>query len=472
MDGKRLPVVAIVGRPNVGKSTLFNRVVGKKIAIVDPTPGVTRDRREGEARVADLKFLAVDTPGFEDETGESLEARMQEQTAKAVAGADLAMMVIDARAGVTPLDEAFARWLRPMKKPVLLLVNKSEGNKGREGVAEGYRLGFGEPIAISAEHGEGIGDLYDGLRAHLEGVELSYDDHEEGYEGDIKSEPGLGDKPLRLAIVGRPNVGKSTLMNALLGEERSLTGPEAGITRDAIAVDWEWPDKTGQLKKVRLVDTAGLRRKARISEKIEKLAGADSTRAIRLAQVVVLVLDATTMLEHQDLTIAALAAEEGRALIIAINKWDLIDNPAAAIEKLRDRIVSSLPQVKGLRFFRISAQHGEGLDDLMAGAFEAFDHWDTRISTSRLNRWLEHALEANPPPAPHGRRLKFRYMSQLKTRPPNFALFISRSDEVPDSYLRYLANGIRDNFGMPGTPIRFSLRAGKNPYVDEDDKRR
>ena len=467
MDGKRLPVVAIVGRPNVGKSTLFNRVVGKKIAIVDPTPGVTRDRREGEARVGDLKFIAVDTPGFEDETGESLEARMQEQTAKALAGADLALMVIDARVGVTPLDEAFARWIRPMKKPVQLLVNKCEGNKGREGVAEAYKLGFGEPVAISAEHGEGIGELYDGLRAHLEGAGSTYDDEDAGFEGDIESEPGLGDKPLRLAIVGRPNVGKSTLMNALLGEERSLTGPEAGITRDAIAVDWEW-----HARKVRLVDTAGLRRKARIAEKIEKLAGADSQRAIRLAQVVVLVLDATVMLEHQDLSIAALAAEEGRALIIAVNKWDLIDDPASAIGKLRDRIETSLPQVKGLRFYRISAQHGEGLDDLMAGAFEAFEHWDTRISTSRLNRWLEHALEANPPPAPHGRRLKFRYMAQLKTRPPNFALFISRSDEVPDSYLRYLANGIRDTFGLPGTPIRFSLRAGKNPYVDEDDKRR
>ena len=467
MDGKRLPVVAIVGRPNVGKSTLFNRVVGKKIAIVDPTPGVTRDRREGEARVGDLKFIAVDTPGFEDETGESLEARMQEQTAKALAGADLALMVIDARVGVTPLDEAFARWIRPMKKPVLLLVNKCEGNKGREGIAEAYKLGFGEPVAISAEHGEGIGELYDGLRAHLEDAGSTYDDEDAGFEGDIESEPGLGDKPLRLAIVGRPNVGKSTLMNALLGEERSLTGPEAGITRDAIAVDWEWHGR-----KVRLVDTAGLRRKARIAEKIEKLAGADSQRAIRLAQVVVLVLDATVMLEHQDLSIAALAAEEGRALIIAVNKWDLIDDPAAAIGKLRDRIETSLPQVKGLRFYRISAQHGEGLDDLMAGAFEAFDHWDTRISTSRLNRWLEHALEANPPPAPHGRRLKFRYMAQLKTRPPNFALFISRADEVPDSYLRYLANGIRDTFGLQGTPIRFSLRAGKNPYAPDEDKRR
>ena len=464
-DGKRLPVVAIVGRPNVGKSTLFNRVVGKRIAIVDPTPGVTRDRREGEARVADLKFLAVDTPGFEDETGESLEARMQEQTAKAVAGADLALMVIDARAGVTPLDEAFARWLRPMKKPVLLLVNKCEGNKGREGFGEAYKLGFGEPVAISAEHGEGIGELYDGLRAHLEGAGSTYDDEEEGFEGDIESEPGLGDKPLRLAIVGRPNVGKSTLMNALLGEERSLTGPEAGITRDAIAVDWLW-----QGRKVRLVDTAGLRRKARVDAKLEKLAGADSIRAIRLAQVVVLVLDATMMLEHQDLQIASLAADEGRALIIAVNKWDLIDDPAKAIEKLRDRIETSLPQVKGVRFYRISAQHGEGLDELIGGAFEAFDHWDTRISTSRLNRWLEHALETNPPPAPHGRRLKFRYMNQLKTRPPTFALFISRADEVPDSYLRYLANGIRETFGLPGTPIRFQMRAGKNPFAP-DDKR-
>ncbi|HEY4136693.1 MAG TPA: ribosome biogenesis GTPase Der [Alphaproteobacteria bacterium] len=472
MDGKRIPVVAIVGRPNVGKSTLFNRLVGRKIAIVDPTPGVTRDRREGEARISDLKFIAVDTAGFEDETGESLEARMQQQTAVAVAGADLVLMVIDSRAGVTPLDSAFARWLRPMKKPILLLANKCEGTHGRLGFGEAYGLGFGEPIAISAEHNEGLVDLYDGMRAHLEGAAVDAGDDEDSFEGDIESEPGLGDKPLRLAIVGRPNVGKSTLLNALLGEERSLTGPEAGITRDAISVDWEWQNADGQKRPVRLVDTAGLRRRARVEEKLEKLAGADSLRAIRLAQVVVLVLDATMMLEHQDLQIAALAADEGRALIIAVNKWDLIDEPVAALGKLRDRIETSLPQVKGLRFYRISAQQGQGLDELMAGAFEAFGHWDTRISTSRLNRWLEHALEANPPPAPHGRRLRFRYMSQVKTRPPTFALFISRADEVADSYLRYLANGIRDTFDLPGIPIRFSMRTGKNPYAPDDDKRR
>jgi GTP-binding protein len=460
-------VVAIVGRPNVGKSTLFNRLVGKRLAIVDPSPGVTRDRREGEARVGDLRFMAIDTPGFEDDTGETLEARMREQTARAVQGADLAVMVIDARAGVTPLDAHFARWLRRMKKPMLLLANKCEGKAGISGIGEAYGLGLGEPVPISAEHGEGMGDLYDALRAHLEPDSLAADaDHaSESDPGlDVDAPAGLGDKPLRMAIVGRPNVGKSTLLNALLGEERTLTGPEPGVTRDAIAVDWTWRGRP-----VRIVDTAGMRRRPRITEKIEQLSVQDTLRAIRLAQVVVLVLDATLMLERQDLNIASLVADEGRSLIIAINKWDLIDDPAAALGRLRDRIETSLPQVKGVRFHRVSAKQGDGLDNLMQGAFDSFARWDTRIPTGRLNRWLEGALEANPPPAPSGRRLKIRYMVQVKTRPPTFTVFSSRPEEIPDSYLRYLANGIRDTFDLPGVPIRFNLRGGKNPYVQDED---
>jgi GTP-binding protein len=467
VNAKPLPVVAIVGRPNVGKSTLFNRLVGKRLAIVDPSPGVTRDRREGEARVGDLRFMAIDTPGFEDDTGETLEARMREQTARAVQGADLAVMVIDARAGVTPLDAHFARWLRRMKKPMLLLANKCEGKAGISGIGEAYGLGLGDPVPISAEHGEGMGDLYDALRAHLESDSLAGDaDHDaESDPGlDVDAPAGLGDKPLRMAIVGRPNVGKSTLLNALLGEERTLTGPEPGVTRDAIAVDWTWRGRS-----VRMVDTAGMRRRPRITEKIEQLSVQDTLRAIRLAQVVVLVLDATLMLERQDLNIASLVADEGRSLIIAINKWDLIDDPAAALGRLRDRIETSLPQVKGVRFHRVSAKQGDGLDNLMQGAFDSFARWDMRISTGRLNRWLEGALEANPPPAPSGRRLKIRYMVQVKTRPPTFTVFSSRPEEIPDSYLRYLANGIRDTFDLPGVPIRFNLRGGKNPYVQDED---
>ena len=461
----RLRVVALVGRPNVGKSTLFNRLVGKRLAIVDPTPGVTRDRREGEARVGDLRFVAVDTPGFEDDTGESLEARMREQTARAVEAADLAVMVIDAREGVTPMDEHFARWLRRMKKPVVLLANKAEGRAGVSGIGEAYRLGFGDPVPISAEHGEGLGDLYDALLPHLEPAgEEQEGEGETDVAVDVEAPEGLGDKPLRIAIVGRPNVGKSTLMNALLGEERTLTGPQPGVTRDAITVAWRWRDHP-----VRIVDTAGMRRRARVTDKIEWLSVADTLRAIRLAQVVVLVLDATVMLERQDLTIASLVADEGRSLIIAVNKWDLIDDPAAAIARLRERIEASLPQVKGVRFFRVSALQGQGLDGLMEGAFESFERWDRRISTGRLNRWLEGALEANPPPAPSGRRLRFRYMVQVKARPPTFAVFTSRPEEVADSYLRYLANGIREAFDLPGVPLRFHLRGGRNPYVTDDN---
>jgi GTP-binding protein len=463
-SAKPLPVVAIVGRPNVGKSTLFNRLVGKRLAIVDPTPGVTRDRREGEGSVGDLRFIVIDTPGYEDDTSESLESRMREQTQRAVEGADLAVMVIDARAGVTPLDEHFARWLRRLKKPILLLANKSEGRAGITGTGEAYGLGLGDPVPISAEHNEGMADLYDALRAHLEPVDSGGDDAVSDIGVDVEAPAGLGDKPLRVAIVGRPNVGKSTLLNALLGEERTLTGPEPGVTRDAIAVDWNWRGRP-----VRIVDTAGMRRRARVSEKIEQMSVADSLRAIRLAQVVVLVLDATQMLERQDLNIASLVAEEGRSLIIAVNKWDLVDDPVAAIGRLRDRIETSLPQVKGVRFFRVSAKQGEGLDALMTGAFESFERWDSRISTGRLNRWLEAAIEANPPPAPSGRRLKIRYMAQVKTRPPTFALFSSRPEEIPDSYQRYLANGIRETFDLPGVPLRFNLRGGKNPYVADSD---
>jgi GTP-binding protein len=445
--------VAIVGRPNVGKSTLFNRLVGKRLALVDDTPGVTRDRREGRGRLGDLEFTLYDTAGLEEAKAGSLSARMTEQTRRAVAEADIVLFLIDAREGVTPQDEHFARMLRRGPAQVLLVANKSEGKAGATGAAEAFRLGLGEPIAISAEHGEGLSDLYDRIAALTPAPE---EPDAEGGEAEEEAPRG----PLQLAIVGRPNVGKSTLVNRLIGEERLLTGPEAGITRDAIAVDWEW-----QGRALRLVDTAGLRRRSKVEAKLEKLSAADTLRAIRFAEVVVLVLDAEQPLEKQDLTIARLVEEEGRALVIAANKWDAVADKNAARRQLRDRIETSLPQVKGLPVVTLSALTGRNLDELMKAVFQVYEAWNRRVPTAQLNRWLEEATAAHPPPAVSGRRIRLRYMTQVKARPPSFALFSSRAEALPESYLRYLVNGIRETFDIQGVPVRLNLRKPKNPYA-------
>jgi len=451
--------VAIVGRPNVGKSTLFNRLVGKRLAIVDDTPGVTRDRRFGEAHLADLSFTVVDTPGFEDEQGEGLMARMRRQAERAVAEADLALLVIDARAGVTALDGHFAAWLRKSAKPILLVANKCESGASEAGRLDAFRLGFGEPIAISAEHGEGLADLYEALAPRVAGAGAPQGDGESEAEKE-KDEGAEEPKALQLAIVGRPNVGKSTLINRLVGEERLLTGPEAGITRDAIAVEW-----LHRGRPVRLVDTAGMRRRARVVEKLEKLSTEDSLRAIRYAQVVVLVLDSADLLEKQDLTIARLVEEEGRVLIIAINKWDLVEHPKETLSRLADRLQTSLPQCKGLPVLPVSAKTGRGLDKILDEAFAMVEVWSRRVGTPALNRWLQAMEESHPPPLVKGRRLKLRYITQTKSRPPSFALFCNLPNEMPESYLRYLVNGLRERFELPGVPIRIELRRGDNPYA-------
>ncbi len=447
--------VAIVGRPNVGKSTLFNRLVGQRLALVDDTPGVTRDRREGDAAVGDLRFRVIDTAGLDEAEPGSLAARMQEQTARAVSDADLALFVIDARAGLTPLDRHFADWLRRGSTPVVLVANKAEGRSGDSGLYEAFALGLGEPIALSAEHGEGMSELYAALVPFADRSAVAV----AATEAEERIAP---EKPLQLAIIGRPNVGKSTLVNRLLGEERSLTGPEAGITRDAIASRWEW-----QGRAIRLIDTAGLRRRARVEEKIEKLSVADTLRAIRFAEVVVLVTDATQLMEKQDLAIAQMVEEEGRALVLAVNKWDLVEEKPAALQRLRERMEMSLPQLAGLRFVTLSARTGAGVAKLMPAVMETYDIWNRRIATATLNRWLEAVQDRHPPPLVQGRRLRLRYMTQANIRPPTFALFASRPAELPDAYRRYLVNVLRKDFDLPGVPIRMMLRKGKNPYAGE-----
>jgi GTP-binding protein len=435
---------AILGRPNVGKSTLFNRLVGRRLALVDDTPGVTRDRREGEGRVADLSFRVIDTAGLEEAAPGSLAGRMQEQTERALADADVALLVIDAREGITPADRHFADWLRRSGKPVVLLANKAEGRAGLPAVGEAYRLGLGDPVPVSAEHGEGLGDLYERL---------------EPFSRSGETEPGGSGKPLQLAIVGRPNVGKSTLVNRVIGDERVLTGPEAGITRDAIAVDWIWHGRP-----MRLIDTAGLRRKPRVEGKLEGLSVGDALRAIRFAETVILVIDALQPLERQDLTIARLVENEGRALVLALNKWDAVDEPAALLKDLRDRVLVSLPQLQGVAVIPVSALTGYGVDALMKAVSAAGEVWNRRVSTADLNRWLATVQQRHPPPLVAGRRLRLRYITQVNTRPPTFALFASKPGELPDSYRRYLVNALRREFDLPGTPIRMMLRKGKNPY--------
>jgi GTP-binding protein len=447
--------IAIVGRPNVGKSTLFNRLVGARRALVDDRPGVTRDRREGEGNLGDLSFKVIDTAGLEepDRDGESLSARIQAQTAAALAQADAVFFLIDVRAGATSADRAFADLVRKSGKPAIVVANKSEGRAAEAGVLEAYALGLGDPIAISAEHGEGLAGLYDALRAALPEATAEDEDAE-------AATPAAAEKPIRIAVVGRPNTGKSTLINRLLGEERLLTGPEAGITRDAIAVDVDW-----QGRKLRIHDTAGLRRRSRVSEKLEKLSTADTLNAIRFAEVVVVLVDAEAPFEEQDTRIADLVEREGRAVVIGINKVDLVERQPGVRARLRDMADRVLPQIKGVQVVPLSARTGEGLDRLMTAVMESYAVWNRRVPTAALNRFLSEAVSAHPPPAISGRRVRLDYITQPKSRPPTFVLFSSRASSLPETYRRYLVNGLREAFALPGTPVRLTLRAKANPYA-------
>ncbi|WEX08130.1 ribosome biogenesis GTPase Der [Chelativorans sp. AA-79] len=468
--------VAIVGRPNVGKSTLFNRLVGRRIALVDDTPGVTRDRRVHPARLLDLRFDVVDTAGLEEAAAPTLAGRMRAQTETAIEEADLVLFMIDARAGLMPDDQAFAEVVRRKGKPVVLVANKTDVRGTDAGVLESFGLGLGEPVAVSAEHGQGLAELRDAIAEYMGEAAEEEEAQVEG-EGaapligediDPDSEETRYDptKPIRIAVVGRPNVGKSTLINALIGEERLLTGPEAGITRDSISVDWHWRGR-----EIKLFDTAGMRRKARVQEKLEKLSVGETLRAIRFAEVVIVVFDATMPFEKQDLQIADLILREGRAPVIAFNKWDLIENRQEKLAELREKTERLLPQARGLRAVTLSAETGRGLDQLIQAAVDTHQVWNRRIPTGPLNRWLEQATTRHPPPAVAGRRLKVKYMTQVKARPPGFVLSCSRPEAMPQSYIRYLVNGLRDAFDIHGVPIRISLRTSENPYAGRARKR-
>ena len=479
--------VAIVGRPNVGKSTLFNRLVGKKLALVDDRPGVTRDRREAEGRIAELRFRLIDTAGFEDINDNSLEARMRAQTEAAIAEADIILFMVDARSGIVPLDESFAQLLRKANKRVHIIANKAEARTAEAGINEAFSLGFGEPIALSAEHGLGISELYSISGAAIDKASQEKQElNEEGKfseaplpitELDISEEVENADEDeevlhfnpnryLNVAIVGRPNAGKSTLVNKLVGQERVLTGPEAGITRDSILVPWEWEGRV-----VNLVDTAGIRRRAKVQQKLEKLAVSDALRSIRYAEIVVLLLDATKPFEKQDLHLADLVEREGRALVIALNKWDLIKDKNATLAHLKERCERLLPQLRGVPLVTLSGLKGKNIPKLMQAVFEIERCWNIKITTSRLNRWLSAMVEAHPPPAVSGRRLKLRYMTQAKSRPPSFVLFCSRPEVLPMAYKRYIINGLRETFDIWGTPIRLWVRGGDNPYFDKTKRR-
>ncbi|PSJ38363.1 ribosome biogenesis GTPase Der [Allosphingosinicella deserti] len=451
----KLPTIAIVGRPNVGKSTLFNRLVGKRLALVDDRPGVTRDRREGDASLLGLEFRVIDTAGYEDEDPDTLPGRMRAQTTAAVREADAALFLIDARAGVTPLDEEIGRWLRSETTPVILAANKAEGRAGESGLLEAWSLGLGEPIPMSAEHGEGVVDLFEHIRPHVEREEAR---EEEEYAEDEN------DRPLKLAIVGRPNAGKSTLINRILEEERLITGPEAGITRDSISIDWEWQAPDGRLRPVRLIDTAGMRKRAKVQDKLEKLSVADGRRAVEFAEVIVLLLDATLGLEAQDLRIADYVLQEGRALLIAINKWDVAENHSQLFQGISAALQDGLSQAPGVPLLSVSAMTGKGLDQLLEAAFKVREVWSRRVSTGQLNRWFEAAIERNPPPAPGGKRIKLRYITQVNTRPPSFVIFGNRLEMLPDSYLRYLTNGMRKELDFGAVPVRLQTRTSKNPF--------
>jgi len=467
--------LAIVGRPNVGKSTLFNRLAGSRLALVDDTPGVTRDWRMHDARLQDLRFEVIDTAGFEEAGPQSFAGRMRRQTETAIAEADIILFMVDGRTGILPDDRAFAELVRRTGKPVVLVANKTEARGAEMAALEAWELGLGEPVMVSAEHGLGMGELRDAIvealgpdralaRGEAQPARPSFDGPLVGddvEDPDAEDVPAYDDtRPLRIAVIGRPNAGKSTLINALIGEERLLTGPEAGITRDSISVDWSWRGRT-----VKLFDTAGMRRKARVQEKLERMSVADGLRAVRFAEVVILVLDSTIPFEKQDLQIADLVIREGRALVIAFNKWDLIDAPQETLAGLREKTGRLLPQVRGVQAVPVSAETGRGLDRLMQAVAITHEVWNRRISTGRLNRWLEEAVAQHPPPAVAGRRLRLKYITQIKTRPPGFVLSCSRPEAVPDSYLRYLVNGLRDVFDLPGVPVRVAVRASDNPYA-------
>ena len=460
--------LAIVGRPNVGKSTLFNRLVGKKLALVDDQPGVTRDLREGQARLGDLRFTVIDSAGLEDATDDSLQGRMRRLTERAVEMADICLFLIDARTGVTPVDEVFADILRRKNAHVILVANKAEGNAGEAGYLEAFGLGLGEPVRLSGEHGEGMTDLLQVLMPSADELAEPETDVAVSDDDEITAAPvPTRAKPLQVAVVGRPNAGKSTLINAILGEERLLTGPEAGITRDAIslAVDWQGTP-------VRIFDTAGMRKKAKIDDKLEKMSVSDGLRAVRFAEVVIVLLDVNVPFEQQDLRIADLAEREGRAVVVAVNKWDLEDEKQEKLKNLKAAFEHLLPQLRGAPLITVSAKTGRGLDRLHDAVLRAYDVWNRRVTTAQLNRWLTGMLEAHPPPAPGGRRIKMRYATQVKTRPPAFVVMTSFPDQVPESYTRYLVNGLREDFDMPGTPIRLTLRGqgDKNPYKNKKKK--
>jgi GTP-binding protein len=465
------PTVAILGRPNVGKSTLFNRLVGQRLALVDDLPGVTRDRREGEGRLHDLAFRVIDTAGFEEADAASLAGRMRAQTEAALEISDAALFLIDARAGLTPLDRTIADWLRSSHTPVILIANKAEGRAGEAGMLEAYELGLGDPLPFSAEHGEGLADLFEYLHPILDPIiaegdgdpEPLPDVEEQAPEGEddetAEAEGSINTAPLKFAIVGRPNAGKSTLINRLVGEERLITGPEAGITRDSISIEWEW-----QGRPVRLIDTAGLRRRAKVTGKLERLSAADTRRAIDFAEVVVLLLDGTLGLEAQDLRIASAVIEEGRGFLVALNKWDVAPDQSRNFQGVKKALEEGLAQIKGTPLLTVSGKTGKGLDALVEVAFAVRDKWSRRISTARLNRWFGAAVDRNPPPSVGGRRIKLRYITQARTRPPTFIVFGNRVDQLPESYRRYLVNNLREALDLAGVPIRLSFRSSSNPF--------
>ncbi|MEE2567168.1 ribosome biogenesis GTPase Der [Hyphobacterium marinum] len=448
------PKIAIIGRPNVGKSTLFNRLAGKPLAIVDDQPGVTRDRREADGRLGDLKLRLIDTAGFDDLAAAGMEREMRAQTEAAVAACDLCLFVVDARSGVTALDETFADLIRRSGKPVVLIANKAEGRAGEGGRNEAWALGLGDPVAMSAAHGEGLGELYAAVAGKLDG----FDDRDVGPDEDDGDTP-----PLRIAVAGRPNAGKSTLINALLGEDRLITGPEAGITRDAIAVDWLWDGK-----RVRFHDTAGLRKRGKVADRLERMSAADTLRAVKFAEVVLVLIDVERPLEKQDLHIADLVVREGRGLVVILSKWDTVPNRTAALKDLRYEFERLLPQAKGTPLIPVSALKKKGLEDIMPAVADVHRNWSAKIKTRDLNDWLRDMTARHPPPAVNGRRVKPKYMSQTKSRPPTFVLMCSRAAAMPDAYKRYLINGLREEFDMPGVPIRLIVKSGKNPYADGD----